>query len=234
MIRRNKDGRPIYSDKIWNQMREKGEILEKLGYKASNKKPNLFYKKIGDGFVFADLRGTSIVPIWDDARPLIYKQNLSYKTFLIEFITLVRAGCDPRVSFYEECEPDGWMFSLSQIPTGYCKRCGEDILYRVKWDLLKEDFFKLYEEGIELSLELEYCETCRKIEYSKKKYRLKHNNEFKLCELCVKNKAEVRHHITYSPEIIIKLCRSCHGKVHSKGYPNHLWKQRKNQIKQVR
>ncbi len=46
MIRQNKDGRPIFSDHIWNQIRENGEILQKLGYDESFNKPNLFYKQV--------------------------------------------------------------------------------------------------------------------------------------------------------------------------------------------
>lgn len=231
MIRANKDGRPIYNDKTWEQLLDTGRKLEKLGYEESSNKPNLFYKRIGEGIVFMDLRGTNVIPIWDDARPLIYKKNLSFNPYMIEFITLERAGCNPRVSFYDQYEPDGWMFQIGETPTGYCQRCNEEILYSVNWELLQEDCFKLYDKGVFISLELEYCDPCRKIEYSLREYRKKHDKNDMSCELCGnKESGVVRHHVTYNPEVIIKLCRSCHGKVHARGFPNPIWKQRKSEL----
>ena len=98
-------------------------------------------------------------------------KTLPFKYFLPEFIGLKRAGCAPRVSFYDKCEPGGWMFGLNKIPSGYCKRCKEDIINKVDWEILKKDFFKLYRKGIVQNLEVNYCETCRKIEYAMRKYR---------------------------------------------------------------
>ena len=34
------------------------------------------------------------------------------------------------------------------------------------------------------------------------------------CTLCEQEKPLVRHHISYEPEVIVMLCRSCHGKEH--------------------
>ena len=162
MIRENKDGRPIFYDSIWNKIINIGKKLIKLGYKETEKKPNLFYKPIKTeknskddktvqvkGVVFADLRGTGFVPIWDDPSPLFYSLDLPISVFLPEFILLVQSGCSPRVSFEEECESGGWMFGLDELPSGYCKRCGENILSEVNWEILKEDFFELYHQGIE-------------------------------------------------------------------------------------
>ena len=85
MKRQNKDGRPIYSNKKWNQICQTGGMLEKLGYMESKKKPNLFYIRKNNGFIFADLRGTLIVPIWDDLRPLVYKsKELAFESFIKE------------------------------------------------------------------------------------------------------------------------------------------------------
>ncbi len=196
MIRQNKDGRPIYWDSIWHQMVETGKKLRKLGYKDSITKPNLFFKPIDTeirslddklvhvkGALFADIRGTDIVPIWSDSRPLVYSIDIPFKIFLPEFILLDRAGCSPRVSFYEECEPGGWMFGLDKIPNGYCGRCGENILTDIDWEILEKDYIELYSQGIDQNLEVNYCETCRKIEYSMREYRLLHIQDFKICEL---------------------------------------------------
>jgi hypothetical protein len=233
MLRQNKDGRPIYSEKKWQKLQEAGEILIQLGYKESYNKPNLFYRQISGGIVFADLRGTEIVPIWDDIRPLIYKsENLDFNRFMKEVVKLKRSGCDPRGSFYDMYELGGWGFVLddSKIPVGYCKRCGRDIIDIVKWDILLEDYNIIYTKGIDLDLELNYCPICRKIESSKKEFRSENLKSMNLCELCEKNKAEIIHHITYNPSKTIKICKSCHGKIHKFGkyFPNPLWKDKKS------
>lgn len=242
MIRQNKDGRPIYKDWVWFRMVETGKKLRKLGYEESRTKLNLFYKPINTevkskdrkynivkGAVFADLRGTDIIPIWSDSRPLIYFTDLPFNIFIPEFILLERSGCSPRVSFYDDCEPDGWMFGLDGIPSGFCKRCGVEIIDEVDWEILRKDFIELYSQGIDQNLEVQYCETCRKIEYSMRDYRLQHYEDFKSCQLCGTKEGQVRHHINYNPEKIIRICRSCHGKIHHKGFPNPLWKERRNQ-----
>ena len=56
-----------------------GKKLETLEYMESQNKPNLFYKKINEKVIFADLRGTEVIPIWDDWRPMIYSKDLSNK-----------------------------------------------------------------------------------------------------------------------------------------------------------
>lgn len=180
MNRQNKDGRPIYSDEIWNQMVKTGENLEKLGYKESKNKQNLFYKQIyfeseesgkesadNKGIMFVDMRGTSIVPIWDDPHPITYFNELPFNKYMIEFITLVRAGCSPRLTFFQESEPDGWAFGLDKIPNGYCKICGSDILNSVKWEILEEDINDLLARGIDPNIEVYYCEKCKDSQKSK-------------------------------------------------------------------
>jgi hypothetical protein len=238
MIRQNKDGRPIYNNKTWYRMLEIGKKLERLGYRESNNKPNLYYKVFdnqnnGDrGLVFADMRGTVVIPIWDDSRPLLYYKNLTFMKFLPEFISLERAGCHPRVSFYEECEPGGWLFHLDKTPSGYCKRCGEDILFKVNWEILREDMFDLYNKGLSAHYEVNFCDTCRTIEYAKKQYRAENTRDYNVCELCGIGDAELDHHIIYKTEVKIRICRSCHGKIHKfgKNFPNPLWKEKKEKL----
>lgn len=125
MIRQNKDGRPIYSDYIWNQIHESGEILTKLEYEESINKPNLFYKCLTsdqdkNGIIFVDLRGTKVIPIWEETDPIVYKNdNLAFADFLKEVVNLKGSGVPIRFSFYDKCEPDGWGFFLKEIPSGY-------------------------------------------------------------------------------------------------------------------
>ena len=35
------------------------------------------------------------------------------------------------------------------------------------------------------------------------------------CEICIHNKATIKHHISYFPEVTTGVCEPCHGKIHS-------------------
>lgn len=174
MKRQNKDERHIYSNSVWNKIAKTGIKLENLGYKESRNKSNLFYKqkhyvpeKLGKdnannkGVMFVDLRGTDIVPIWDDPNPITYSKNLPFSQYMVEFILLIRGECSPRLTFYQSMEPDGWAFGLNEIPDGYCKECRSDIINSVKWDILEEDINELLAKGIDPNIEVHYCEKCK-------------------------------------------------------------------------
>ena len=93
--------------------------------------------------------------------------------------------------------------------------------------LFEENIFDLYEKEISPDIEVNYCEICREIEYSKLQYRLKYCKKSDICELCQNNDAEITHHIIYRPEETIRVCRSCHGYIHHNTFPNPLWKQKR-------
>lgn len=119
----SRDGRPIYSDQIWSRLVEIGQRLGKVGYDESGRKPNLFYRKIEGGVLFADLRGTEEIPIWDSPCPLLYfsseDENLpdeSKRPILkSEFVRLRTNGCEPRFSFHYVSEPDGLFFGDEEV-----------------------------------------------------------------------------------------------------------------------
>jgi len=73
MIPEDKFGNPIYPH-IFKKLQNNAGILKKLGFHESKSKPNLFYKKNKNQVLisFADMRGTDIIPIWNDTRPLFY------------------------------------------------------------------------------------------------------------------------------------------------------------------
>lgn len=241
MIRQNLDGRSIYYDSIWKTIKKIGEKLIKLGFKESNQKPNLFFNvlKKNENYeqnqvYYADLRGTQIVPIWEDPRPLVYGSKVEISDFMKQTIILKRNGCKPRGSFYDMFEPEGWGFLLNDgIPNGYCTQCGKDIVDTTNWALLGENAFEFFEKGIVVAFEIYFCETCREMEYAKKEYRAKYFEIINQCEICNGKKDLVNHHITYVPEKIIGVCRSCHGKIHGKKFPNPLWKQQKKNVKKI-
>ena len=233
--RQNKDGRPIYSDNIWNQMQENGESLKNLGFEESINKPNLFYKCLTvnqdkNGIIFIDLRGTSIIPIWDDPDPIAYKNEiLEFTDFMKEVVYLKGSGVPIRFSYYDKCEPEGWGFFLKEIPSGYCKRCGKNIINNVDWTILQDGAYniKIQENLVDINIEVNHCKICKRMEYAKKEYRKKNLKKTDLCEICEEKSAELTHHITYNPTKTIRLCRSCHGVLHKKDFPNPLWKEKR-------
>ena len=46
-------------------------------------------------------------------------------------------------------------------------------------------------------------------------------NRNQLCEHCHISEWEVKHHISYFPEIIIKLCKKCHNIIHKSKSPEN-------------
>ncbi len=244
MIREDKIGRPIYSDKIWNTLLEIGKRLLKLGF-IETKYSNLFTKDIRDengtklGNIFADMRGTKYCNIWDDPRPAIYSNTLSFPNLMKETIILNSTGCNPNL--YYSIDDDHDCIGLDYLrdgegeiifPSGFCRRCNRNIINEVDWNVLSENVYDLDKRGINPIIETHYCGTCRKIEYSIDEFRKKDKKDVRICEICRDKPATLEHHIIYTPERIINICVSCHGKIHKfgKNYPNPLWKQRKNEI----
>ena len=233
--RQNKDGRPIFSDKIWNKMLENGAILQKIGYKESFKSPNLFYKGFPseqgkNGTIFVDLRGTDFIPIWEDPDPIVYKfDNLAFIDFMKEVVKLKGSGVTIRFSYYDSCEPEGWGFFLDEIPSGYCKRCGKNIVNEVDWTVLENGAYnaKIHENLMIINIIVNHCNICKKMEITKQEYREKCLKNADLCELCGEKNAELTHHITYKTAKTIRLCRSCHGVLHKNEFPNPLWEEKR-------
>lgn len=235
MKRQNKDGRPIYSDKVWYYLVDNGKKLQKLGYKESFNKPNLFFKILtsdqgNNGIIFVDIRGTDIIPIWDEPDPIVYKNNsLAFIDFMKEVVKIRGLGVTIRFSYYDSCEPDGWGFFLNKIPSGYCKRCGKNIIDEVDWNILQDGAYnaKILENPYNVRIEVNHCNICKKMEYKKKEYKEKCLKVADLCEICGVKNAELTHHITYNPAKTIRLCRSCHGVLHKKEFPNPIWKEKR-------
>lgn len=125
-------GRPIYS-RIFGVLQKYGEKMVALHWSESYNKPNLFYKSFNEIMVFADMRGTEIVPIWDEPYPYIYdngkseeewKRRRSINKAIAE---LNSVNIPHRFSFYEDCEPDGLFFGDEQdLADGICKMCKKE------------------------------------------------------------------------------------------------------------
>lgn len=184
MKRQNKDGSPIPSDTVWQTMQDTGQKLAYLGYIESVNKPNLFYKTYEspivdeeNGIIFVDIRGTSDTPISEDCRPITYYRNLTFEEYITELVIIQRAGCEPRLTFFTNYEPDGWAFSIEDIPDGHCKQCRKDILSTVNWSVLEGGLYNelIESESLAPIIETNYCETCKISQYEKKS-----NGQFEL------------------------------------------------------
>lgn len=223
--RMDKFGNTIY-DRTWFRMCKNAEALENAGYTESERKPNLFYLSIvtslrttqtllidGGTFVqkkttqvtfFADMRGTRQVKIWENTDPY-----LSWRFFELvpdwkkrrvieaELRRLSELGCPCRLSYNQTSEPGGLMFSNED---GFCRHCGKDFQSDGRYcsDGCMKKVRQLLKE-----LE-EVCEGVRR-------------RKLPTCSVChekLEHEQTIEHHVSYQPEETIKVCRSCHQKIH--------------------
>ena len=74
------------------------------------------------------------------------------------------------------------------------------------------------------------CEVCLKTPFEKARFFYTHYKEMKNCVICGKE-GELSHHISYHPPLIIKLCRSCHNKLHFSKQDFYPWLKPKDSLK---
>ena len=167
---RDKFGYPIYPS-VWKKILAAAAILEREGFSEYNpEKPNLLRKKIGRGYAYADFRGTGIVKIWSDPRPMMFFYNLKSDAeegaYLKELTLLKRAGLDYRGSFYQEQELGGYFLGLP-LSDGYCVRCKKDIVDSIDWaEMARLTTLKMNEwdpSALEarLARQMRLCQGCR-------------------------------------------------------------------------
>lgn len=128
----DKKGRPIYAH-IFAVLKKYGRKLDELHWIESVYKPNLFRKSFGDVLIFADMRGTEVIPIWQEPYPLIYvddkcPEDWKMRRALRKAIEeLEGVGIPHRFSFYDECESED-VFSGYDVdfPDGLCRNCGKE------------------------------------------------------------------------------------------------------------
>ena len=145
---------------------EREKKLKKLGYMGHTKKTYLFYKNIGKGSIYADLRGTRVVSFKRDTRTLVYYQNISFNNFMKEVALLERNECKPRGTFHDTDELEGMFCVLDgMMPDGYCISCEKNIINSVDWDAILPDWDSL---GLGIMSERRslytvfLCESCKK------------------------------------------------------------------------
>jgi len=71
MTHQDRFGNPIYPH-VHSKMREIGRQLVALGYSEHTRKPDLYVCSHPSVTFYADLRGTAMVPIWEDTSALFY------------------------------------------------------------------------------------------------------------------------------------------------------------------
>lgn len=210
MINRDKFGNEIYR-KVFERLLIKGQILSINGYTESHDKPNMFYKKLPEGILFADMRGTDMVPIWEDMSPLFYwkfgEDVPMWKRRRIiehEFGQLSKDGCECRLSeegdgdtteeFTTSTTIEGGTIRWLVGGDGYCIQCGKD---------MQSDASFCSKECADA------CEEALKVQ----------------CPLCggrFEPEQIVKHHTSYDPEITIQICRGCHNTIHKSDKLLHL------------
>jgi len=217
----DKFGNRIYG-KVYRIMMRHGNILINNGYYESKNKPNLFYKKKDDIIIFADLRGTDVIKIWDDQSPLIYSKVINENEYPDWKVTrllkeecgiLNKQGCPTRFSFYSEYEIDGLM---SKDEDGYCKICDKDFQDEGKYCSEEcENIAKKRELAQYINL-MPFCEICKKRIINPWHYE-------KVRDLLGDDLATIStaHHISYKEDITIIVCSSCHAKIHHSKDPKY-------------
>lgn len=209
----DKYGNPIYP-KVFRKLLAIGKVLEENNWGESIKKPNLFYKKFEDVCVFADMRSTDVIPIWEDPCPMLYSSKTdkpwkARKALRKASEQLENSCVEYRYSFYHDCENSEEEieeirasmdnYGIYDLPDGQCHMCSEEF----------------DSNGL-------FCsENCEKAYLQLKELRDEEFNDEIKCSLCSKSldrwsKNTINHHISYEPEKIIIVCRSCHRKIHSK------------------
>jgi hypothetical protein len=204
----DKYGKPIYS-KPFAEIIKNGNNLNKNGYSESYNKPNLYYRKIPEGMLFADMRSSEVIPIWEDTRPLFYwkfnDEVTMWKRRRIiknEMLKLHAGSCPCRLSFYSHETEE--FISTSDCPgyinvdegifewqDGYCLFCGKD-----------------------LESDEPFCdENCRK------EYQDSFKDSCKICNKKLDWKEDVGHHLNYAEDVQIIVCKSCHAKIHLTNNP---------------
>ena len=224
---RDKFGKAIYG-RTWSNITDFGARLLEAGYVESPAKPNLFSREVAAtdprtaarardlGYpiidepasiicrFYADLRGTSEVPIWSDPTPLFYaffnpdlSPWLQRRFWLEEVGRLVsRYGLRVRFSWYKTDELGGLFFD--GFGDGDCMRCG----------------VSFHDEGL-------YCTSCQcMVEKEQKEKRLIR------CAACNAaldpwEEPPIRHHVRYFPEDVVIVHERCHANIHLQDqYPN--------------
>lgn len=192
---KDKFNNPIYP-KTFNILLGFARVLMDHGFIESLKKTNLFYyfdPKIGIS-IFANMRGTAEILIWSNPQPLFYAiqpEDMPNWKFKREVFNILGAFHFGRFSHCDKMFLDGPLSSSSG--NGFCVVCGQDF---------QADGF--------------YCSPqCKKAD----EYLVR--SRCRVCGTKHRDFETVYHHLNYSEDKTIVVCRSCHAKIHhSNDFPS--------------
>ena len=155
---------------VYSRLLNIGGKLQDLGFTEARSQ-NLFYLSVSDATVFADMRGTSEVKIWEDPVPLVYirfrKELPLWKRNRIRNTSydLLKAGQVPfRESFYEEAEnwmePYYYLQDKQKEITGKSDKISDEIFYEYTTE--RVFFGPFYNDSPNPSVVDGYCKKCGK------------------------------------------------------------------------
>lgn len=169
--------------------------LKDAGYSESVNKPNLFYKPLSCGVMFADMREDSIISIW--------RKSENPKWWNVR--TAERELKNLQFTHFSSIL---MIHPFQPYDNGYCRTCGKDFqddgLYcsdECKRIAFYKEFIKTYNPVKQKNWII--CEVCGE-----------HVDEHSM--------ATEKHHISYYPETTILVHLECHYKIHHTNLYTHL------------
>ena len=245
-------GRKVFPFVV-KQLKGIGQRLETLGFSESKNKPFLWSRKlgtyggVGDVKLYADLRGTDVVPIWEDICPLVYvffNREYSYdwddSSEKMTWHKYEGLGNTPsRTKEIIEKVAVDWLelngISARQSTIHMMEHVVDSMIefegspaYRLLEDYKKELSERIHvEEASYKEMVADFDEYLASVkEFIKPDY-------WKACRICRAQDMLHAHHISYEPEVVIPLCPKCHKQVHDTNKYPHLKaeKRRKEWVK---
>ncbi len=231
---------------IYTELIETSKKLMEMGYEESYRKPNLFYYKHKDATFYADLRGSEVVAIYENTRPLIYWRsdnpdlgNSELLEIVLEHFEELGKYCiESRLSFYELFEPGSLIFDNYNTIEKYLENKFGLPKILTGGHLL--DFYdqngKCHTCNKKLNKPGFFCSEECKLKYIRRYIARVLSNSPKFCYLCgsrvldsstfeeFKQYMDLRnmksggknYHISSFPEDTVFLCKDCHYEIYHK------------------
>lgn len=233
-----------------------GRDLVEIGFREAQKKPNLFFLKLrpdipGGLMIFADLRGSEIVPITELTMPLIWcKFDRKYR---LESLEVSDQSYGQHFILHEEAAMkwsiwDGFGTSPMDTSDYFCNFFRNLLELKGIPSRVTADVFSVHRQAIEENSNTvaekqanamgEYSSYIE--EYNKQIKEVHNSNRWDRCRLCgvlglakYNSKSSIlewhesgtkleMHHVSYVPEVVMPVCKSCHVKIHNSNEYTHL------------
>ena len=174
-------------------------ILKDAGYRESANKPNLFYKPLSTGAVFADMRGHGQILVW------VHSKNPGWWNVRIANRAFRKLRTEHFSSYL--------INTLEGYDNGYCRICGKD--FQDNGLYCSDECKKIADENKRIAFYKQFIIT----------YNPDKNKYLFLCQVCGKiigSNPYENHHISYYPQASIPVHCKCHQKIHHTDLYTHL------------